>query len=38
MFNEDIITNFGFPDSIKNVDLTFCFDDELAKEKLEYYC
>lgn len=34
MLNETTIINFGFPDLLNDLSLQFCFDDELAEQKL----
>lgn len=33
MINETTIRNFGFPNILKEMNLKFCFDDELVEEK-----
>ncbi|EGO5110021.1 GNAT family N-acetyltransferase [Enterococcus faecalis] len=32
MLTKEIIENFGFPESLKEMDLVYCFDDELGDE------
>ena len=32
MLTKEIIENFGFPKSLKGMDLVYCFDDELGDE------
>lgn len=32
MLTKEIIENFGFPESLKILDLVYCFDDELGDE------
>ncbi|MGL9946466.1 hypothetical protein IGJ63_001579 [Enterococcus sp. DIV1375a] len=34
MLTKEIIENFGYPESLKGMDLVYCFDDELGDEEI----